>query len=372
MLALLVSLGIAAAPQVPDAGAQTRWVTSAMAAVRASPSAQAPIIGWLESGNEVEQVGCVPSCQEREGWALLAPRGAVRTSVLTSLQPVGVPPWSTSYAYGHASSGAPVYACADKHSAIIRRERAERTLAFPQDEALLEQGWLRSAAGGYLPVEEVRLAGPRSELEGVRDPSGPVAFFRRRVWVPRPDGPPFLIERQAALPLLGLDARGRVRVPGAVVERAAVRLARPHPRPVEVPEKARWVHIDLAEQTLTAYQGDRLVLATLVSTGKPGFETRPGLYRVWFKVRHSTMNGRREPYHVEEVPDVMFFHGSDALHAAFWHDDFGAAVTHGCVNLSPRDADWLFEWATPVLPRGWHALRPLADDETLWVVVSKS
>jgi lipoprotein-anchoring transpeptidase ErfK/SrfK len=49
------------------------------------------------------------------------------------------------------------------------------------------------------------------------------------------------------------------------------------------------------------------------------------------------------------------FHRGFALHAAYWHDDFGRVRSHGCVNLSPRDAAWLFEWTDPHVPTTWHS-----------------
>ena len=142
-------------------------------------------------------------------------------------------------------------------------------------------------------------------------------------------------------------------------------------RPSTFPEGAPWVYVDLDKQTLTAYEGDRLVFATLVSTGKPGFSTPTGIFRVWYKTRHTTMNGRREPYHVEEVPDVMYFHGSDGLHGAFWHDCFGRPSSHGCINLSPADAQWLFGWAPPTLPPGWHSVLPPPTSPSLRLVVGR-
>src|SRR4029077_15506633 len=42
-----------------------------------------------------------------------------------------------------------------------------------------------------------------------------------------------------------------------------------------------------------------------------------------------------------------------ALHAAYWHDGFGHARSHGCVNLAPRDARWLYFWSDPQVPPGW-------------------
>ena len=76
---------------------------------------------------------------------------------------------------------------------------------------------------------------------------------------------------------------------------------------------------------------------------------------------------------MEEVPSTMYFHMSEALHGAAWHERFGTAVSHGCVNLSPLDARWLFAWAPPDMPVGWHSVLPdHADLTTLWVSVEKA
>jgi hypothetical protein len=69
---------------------------------------------------------------------------------------------------------------------------------------------------------------------------------------------------------------------------------------------------------------------------------------------------------VEEVPHALFFHREQGFHGTFWHDRFGTPVSHGCVNLSLADAEWLFDWAPPRLPPGWHAVTPLAGQESLW------
>jgi lipoprotein-anchoring transpeptidase ErfK/SrfK len=125
-----------------------------------------------------------------------------------------------------------------------------------------------------------------------------------------------------------------------------------------VAEDEQWIHVDLAEQVLVAYEGDRPVLATLVSSGKEGFEPPVGLFRVHKKYATVTMSGPDPDagtYTVEEVPWTMYYWGSFALHGAYWHDEFGRVRSHGCTNLPPIDAHWLFHWSAPALPQGWHA-----------------
>jgi lipoprotein-anchoring transpeptidase ErfK/SrfK len=61
-----------------------------------------------------------------------------------------------------------------------------------------------------------------------------------------------------------------------------------------------------------------------------------------------------DAFDLRDVPYVQYFHKGYALHAAYWHDRFGQVRSHGCVNLAPADAAWLFEWTEPNVPEGWH------------------
>jgi hypothetical protein len=122
----------------------------------------------------------------------------------------------------------------------------------------------------------------------------------------------------------------------------------PSARPAGVEPGAAWVEVDLFEQTLAAYEGDRMVYATLISSGLRGWDTPPGLFQVWLKVAVGKMSGadnRPDYYFLEDVPWTMYFNQDVALHTAYWHDGFGYRHSHGCVNLPPADAHWLFDWA---------------------------
>lgn len=116
------------------------------------------------------------------------------------------------------------------------------------------------------------------------------------------------------------------------------------------------IYVDLATQTLTAYQGDTLFMTAKVSTGK-WFETPTGEFTIWEKVRSTKMSGGEgaDYYNLPNVPYVMFFSGSGiaasrgfGLHGAYWHNNFGHPMSHGCVNMREVDAKKLYEWATPV------------------------
>ncbi|HMI87953.1 MAG TPA: L,D-transpeptidase [Polyangiaceae bacterium] len=130
----------------------------------------------------------------------------------------------------------------------------------------------------------------------------------------------------------------------------------------------KWIDVNLTRQTLVAFEGDRPVYATLVSSGRRGrdpndkvhdHQTVQGSFRIREKHVSITMDGDGPapgdmPYSIEDVPYVMYFEGSYALHGAFWHNNFGHEQSHGCVNLAPLDAKRLFFWTEPLLPQGWH------------------
>ena len=160
-------------------------------------------------------------------------------------------------------------------------------------------------------------------------------------------------------------------------------LARPNvaapPQEVTRPGE-HWIDVDLATQTLIAYEGTRPVYATLVSSGR-GAQGAPtatptGVHRVWVKILASDMgNSARddeEHYSLEDVPYVQFFDSAVALHGTYWHGDFGHMRSHGCVNLAPLDAQWLFAFTEPHLPVGWVAAYPTVMDEGSVVRVRSS
>jgi hypothetical protein len=130
-------------------------------------------------------------------------------------------------------------------------------------------------------------------------------------------------------------------------------------RPGEVGPSELWIDVGLRSQTLVVYRGDRPVFATLVSAGvgAPGsaFATPVGTYRITGKRVLTPMSNLEHRgvvyYFYEEVPLAQFL-GRVALHGVYWHDGFGQPRSHGCINLSLRDALRLFHLTSPRLPRG--------------------
>jgi hypothetical protein len=149
-----------------------------------------------------------------------------------------------------------------------------------------------------------------------------------------------------------------------------VRMFVTSPRPAGVGPNDKWVEIRLPEQTVIAYEGDRPVLATLSSTGRRGFETETGLFQVWATLREGPMEWDNSvpPYSLANIPYIMYFNGDQALHNAYWHDQFGIVRSAGCVNLSPHDAHWLFHWAFPDRPN-LRIYNVTEEDPILWVWV---
>jgi hypothetical protein len=139
-----------------------------------------------------------------------------------------------------------------------------------------------------------------------------------------------------------------------------------------------WVDVSIANQTLVAYDGTKPVYATLVSTGEAGLDdpektksTVLGEFRIFAKHVTTIMSSEAvgEEFQLKDIPYVQYFREGYALHAAYWHDDFGIPRSHGCINLAPDDAKWLFSWTEPRVPAPWHGAR--AQDHGSVVYVHK-
>ena len=66
-------------------------------------------------------------------------------------------------------------------------------------------------------------------------------------------------------------------------------------------------------------------------------------------------------FELRDVPWIQYFASGYALHGAYWHDVFGIARSHGCINLAPIDARYVFNWTDPPVPKGWHGINVGAD-----------
>jgi lipoprotein-anchoring transpeptidase ErfK/SrfK len=116
------------------------------------------------------------------------------------------------------------------------------------------------------------------------------------------------------------------------------------PPQVVIGDGERWIDVDLSQQRLYAYAGDTLMNSFVVSTGTWQTPTVTGKFNIWIKVRSQAMTG--PGYYLPDVPYVMYFYKDYGLHGTYWHNNFGTPMSHGCVNLTTPDAEWLYNFAS--------------------------
>lgn len=105
----------------------------------------------------------------------------------------------------------------------------------------------------------------------------------------------------------------------------------------------RWIDMDLSEQMMRVYEGTTLLDSFLVSTGISIYPTEVGRYWVYAKFPKYTMTG--SDYFLPDVPYTMFYSGDFAIHGTYWHHNFGTPMSHGCINMDTKEAEWLYNWA---------------------------
>jgi LysM repeat protein len=130
----------------------------------------------------------------------------------------------------------------------------------------------------------------------------------------------------------------RLIIPGGGATSAA-----PSSSSASAPTSGKWIDINLATQSLVAYEGQQAVYWATVSTGLARTPTPKGRFRIYRKLRSATMSG--PGYRIPNVPYVMEFYGNYSMHGTYWHNNFGHPMSHGCVNLRTSDAQWLYNWA---------------------------
>ena len=114
--------------------------------------------------------------------------------------------------------------------------------------------------------------------------------------------------------------------------------------PSTVASGEHWIDVDLSQQRVYAYAGDTLVNSFIVSTGTWQTPTVTGQFHVWIKLRSTAMSG--PGYYLPDVPYTMYFYKGYGLHGTYWHNNFGTPMSHGCVNLSIPDAEWLYNFSS--------------------------
>ena len=117
----------------------------------------------------------------------------------------------------------------------------------------------------------------------------------------------------------------------------------PAPASADVGPKEHWIEVDLSEQKLYAYRGEKLLKTFSVSTGLPNTPTVVGIFNVYIKLESQNMSGYG--YYLPGVPFVMYFYKDYAIHGTYWHNNFGQPMSHGCVNMKTAEAEWMYDFA---------------------------
>ena len=119
------------------------------------------------------------------------------------------------------------------------------------------------------------------------------------------------------------------------------------------------ISISINHQTLSCFEGNTEVFFCRTSTGllasqvgTDKYETPVGDMFAWRKMPSIAMGANSQAdaagYDTPAVPWTTFIAtGGVAIHGAFWHNNFGTPRSHGCVNLLPQDAKWIFRWTDP-------------------------
>lgn len=116
----------------------------------------------------------------------------------------------------------------------------------------------------------------------------------------------------------------------------------------EINTTDKLITVDLYKQTLFVWEGGKMINQSKVSAGLPKTPTVKGSFKIRYKIPSTTMKGESKAYGkylYKNVPGVMYFYQSYAIHGAYWHNRFGTPASHGCVNVPLAFAAWLYEWA---------------------------
>lgn len=121
--------------------------------------------------------------------------------------------------------------------------------------------------------------------------------------------------------------------------------------PQEVSEGDYWIDVDLTKKVLTLFLYEKPVFATYVSTGKDANPTPIGTFKVWYKLKKTEMRGGPPlisyRYDLPNIPYVMYYDNSYAIHGTYWHDKFGTQQSAGCTNVTQGDAAFIFGKTNP-------------------------
>jgi hypothetical protein len=379
--------------------------------VREAPVRDAKILGYLHAGSTVARADQPLTSDGCEGgWYPVRPRGFVclaegatldlrhPTLATMAIQPnldAAMP-----YTYARAKTNTAVFEVdADKPRAV--RSAGELTsksgaAVVGSWEAEDEQGGTQQLAmltdGRFLDSTDLDRAKP-SEFQGVAigaDYQLPMAYVVKRgisLW--DITGPTLKRKRKLEYhEALSLTGRYRTShgskfwesADDAWIREQDVTMVRQRTKlPEFVNDSRRWADVSIIAGTMVAYEGATPVYATLVSVGKDrlGDElptpriTERGEFAIVSKhitALNAKPGGFANRVEMHDVPWVLELASGQLVHGSYWHNRFGIEHGPGNLQLAPADARWLWSWATPAVPPGWHAVLNLPTDDTATIV----
>jgi hypothetical protein len=124
----------------------------------------------------------------------------------------------------------------------------------------------------------------------------------------------------------------------------------------QVPEDEKHIEIYLDRQLLVAFEWNVPVYAARVATGQKNYESPTGWFHTFHKRPSYHMTGGADEFSVFDLPgvpwDTYITDTGVAIHGTYWHNDFGHPHSHGCINMTPQDAKWIYRWTLPAVPSG--------------------
>jgi hypothetical protein len=113
------------------------------------------------------------------------------------------------------------------------------------------------------------------------------------------------------------------------------------------------IEVDLNRQKLVAYESHRPVFATQIATGYYEGNTPRGEFQIERKqpTRHMAAELDTDFFDLPGVPWVCYIIWTGvSLHGTYWHNNYGKPQSHGCINLPPQAAKWIYRWTEPFVP----------------------
>lgn len=347
-------------------------------ALRAEPRRDSALVGVIRRGTRTELQQAIDAKECR--WIQLAPRGWTCESAVvasdgepTATEEVDLAeddePAPIRGVYGMVRGHANAFASRDDAAAQTNPITLDGSNTVRATGVVAVEGrrYWRTTQGTLIDQASIYQISP-SRFRGVAitDPAALPAWVRAHgdpykpaVTRNEPGGAASgTIARRTIVSVQETSADGRwVRIGDETwIARTDLRIASLATPPPGTHDDEKWLDVDRDEQVLVAYVGVRPVYATLVSTGKWEHETPVGVARIASKHETAVMTSDESKgavYSVADVPWTMYYDHNFALHTAYWHDGFGGVMSHGCVNLSPRDARLLYRWSSPDVPAGW-------------------